>query len=460
MKKLVFGKFNKKIITLAALVTFTASLLSINAFAMDTRRVVMPNGLVVLYSERHNLPVVRMSLIINASKLDEPARLAGLAHLTAEMLTEGTKHRTSKEIHEEIEFTGASIETSTTSDYTAVGLSVLKKDLPVLFEIFADCILNPTFTEAELRQKKELIKGGLKHEEESPAYAADKAFMAAVYGKFPYGRVSEGTPETINMIKRDDVVKFHSDFYVPAGSILSVAGDVTYEELMGLIDKHLSASAGWTVHANGPAKKREAFELPKSTAKKAVLINRDTQQANIILGGMGVRRDNPDFYAVSIMNYILGGGGFASRMVKAIRDNLGLAYDIHSHFASFKYAGDFQVVIQTKNEFTNVAVEEILKQIKAMKEGVITDEELSDAKAYLTGSFPRKLDTMDKISMFMAQVEFYGLGIDFDKRYPAIINAITKEDVRRAAQKYLVGNNYKLAIAGNQAKIGLSSDYK
>ncbi|MBF0487729.1 MAG: insulinase family protein [Nitrospirae bacterium] len=454
---MVFGKFNKKIITLAALVAFTVSLVSVNAFALDTQRVVMPNGLVVLFSERHNLPVVRMSLIINASKLDEPARLAGLAHLTAEMLTEGTKNRSSKEIHEEIEFTGASIEASSSSDYTAVGLSVLKKDLPRLFEIFADCVLNPTFTEAELRQKKELVKGNLMQQEESPAYAANKAFMAAVYGKFPYGRVSEGAPETIDMIKRDDVVKFHSDFYVPWGSILSVAGDVTYEELMGLIDKHFSVSAGWSKKS---AKKREAAELPKSTAKKAILINRDTQQANIILGGLGVRRDNPDFYAVSIMNYILGGGGFASRMVKAIRDNLGLAYDIHSHFASFKYAGDFQVVIQTKNEFTNVAVQEILKQIKAMKEGVVTDEELSDAKAYLTGSFPRKLDTMDKISMFMAQVEFYGLGIDFDKKYPAIINAITKDDVRRVAQKYLIGNNYKLAIAGNQAKIGLNSDYK
>ncbi|MBF0567634.1 MAG: insulinase family protein [Nitrospirae bacterium] len=451
---MVFGKFNKKIVTLAALVAFTASLVSVNAFALDTRRVVMPNGLVVLFSERHNLPVVRMSLIINASKLDEPARLAGLANLTAEMLTEGTKNRTSKEIHEEIEFTGASIEASSSSDYTAVGLSVLKKDLPRLFEIFADCVLNPTFTEAELRQKKELVKGNLMQQEESPAYAANKAFMAAVYGKFPYGRVSEGAPETIDVIKRDDVVKFHSDFYVPWGSILSVAGDVTYDELMGLIDKYFS------VWSKKPVKKTEAAELPKSTAQKAILINRDTQQANIILGGLGVRRDNPDFYAVSIMNYILGGGGFASRMVKAIRDNLGLAYDIHSHFASFKYAGDFQVVIQTKNEFTNVAVEEILKQIKAMKEGVVTDAELSDAKAYLTGSFPRKLDTMDKISMFMAQVEFYGLGIDFDKRYPAIINAVTKDDVRRVAQKYLIGNNYKLAIAGNQAKIGLSSDYK
>ncbi|MEO5359695.1 MAG: insulinase family protein [Nitrospirota bacterium] len=454
--KLNFGKY--KIIALAALLAVTISLFSVNAFAIDMRRVVMPNGLVVLYAQRHNLPVVRMSLLINASKLDEPTRLAGLANLTAQMLTEGTKKRTSKEIHEEIEFTGASIEATLTSDYTAIGLSVLRKDLHAMFEILADCVLNPAFTEAELRQKKELVKGGIMHKEESPAYTANKTFLSEVFGKFPYGRVSEGAPETIDMIKRDDLVNFHSDLYVPSGSILSVAGDISYEELMALIDQYLSERAGWS---NKPVKKRAAAELPKHIAKKAVLINRDTQQANIILGGAGIKRDNPDFYSVAVMNYILGGGGFASRMVKSIRDNLGLAYDIHSHFASFKYAGDFQVVIQTKNEFTNVAVEEILKQIKNMKEGVVTDEELSGAKAYLTGSFPRKLDTMDKISMFMAQVEFYGLGTDFDKKYPGIINAITKEDVRRAAQKYLISNtNYRLVIVGNQEKIGLNSDYK
>ncbi|MCG6552164.1 MAG: insulinase family protein [Candidatus Magnetominusculus sp. LBB02] len=454
---MVFNKFNKKIVMLAAFLTVAASLLCESAFALDTRRVVMPNGLVVLYSERHNLPVVKMTLIINASKLDEPERLAGLANLTAVMLTEGAKNRKSKEIHDEIEFAGASIEASTTSDYTAVGLSTLKKDLPKMFEILADCVLNPTFSDAELRQKKELVKGSIKHEDESPAYAANKAFLGAVFVKSPYGRVNEGTPEAIDLIKREDLVKFHDDFYVPSGSILSVAGDVTYDELMELVNKYLS---GWAAPAKRQVKQRAVPEQPRPAAKKAILINRDTQQANVILGGIGIKRDNPDFYAVSVMNYILGGGGFASRMVKTIRDDRGLAYDIHSHFASFKYAGIFQVFIQTKNEFANVAITEILKQIKHMKEGTVTNEELADAKAYLTGSFPRKIDTMDKIAIFMAQVEYYGLGIDFDKKYPAIINAITKEDVKRAAQKYLADKNYQLAIAGNQEKIGLSSDYK
>ncbi|MBF0319346.1 MAG: insulinase family protein [Nitrospirae bacterium] len=446
---------NRKIlITLAALVTFTLSLFCGNAFAIDAKRVVMPNGLVVLHSERHNLPVVKMSLLINASKLDEPPSLAGIAHLAAGMLTEGTKNRTSKEIHEETEFTGAAIEASTTPDYTVVVLSVLRKDLPVLFEIFADCVLNPTFTEAELRQKKELTKGALQRKEESPAYAATKAFLREVYGQFPYGRVDEGTPEAIDMIKREDLIKFHGNYYIPSGSILSVAGDITYEELMGLIDKYFSKWEG------KPAKKIAAPDLPKSSARKAVAINRDTQQAAIILGGIGIQRGNPDFYAVSTMNYILGGGGFASRMLKTIRDNMGLAYDIHSHFASLKYAGDFQTVIQTKNESANVAIKEILNQIKAMKGSDVTDGELNDAKSFLTGSFPRKTDTMDKIAMFMAQVEFYGLGLDYDKKYPAIINALTKEDIRRSAQKYLPGDNYKLAIVGNQEKITLSSDYK
>ena len=144
------------------------------------------------------------------------------------------------------------------------------------------------------------------------------------------------------------------------------------------------------------------------------------------MGHLGISRDNPDYYAVSVMNYLLGGGGFSSRLMQSVRDKMGLAYDVHSFFSAYKEEGSFQIGVQTKNESANVALDEILRQIERMRNEIVSDEELSDAKAYLTGSFLRRLDTSRKIADFFASVEFYGLGADYIAKYPSYINSVTK----------------------------------
>ncbi|MBF0606083.1 MAG: insulinase family protein [Magnetococcales bacterium] len=432
-------------------VFFVAILLIVfplTAHALDVRREVLMNGLTLLHMERTNLPIVKINLLVRASKLDESPDKAGLANLTAEMLLEGTKSKSSKEIQEEIEFMGASLEASVNTDFTVISLSVLKKDLDKGFEILADCLLNPLFSDGELRAKKEIVKGAIKQSEESPAFVASRAFLKDVYGQFPYGRPTEGDIQSVDSIGVQDLVNFHKGHYVTSASILTAVGDVTYDKITGLIDKHLSKwQVGEFSHPHAPISY-------SGHSVKVNLIDMDLTQANIILGHEGIARDNIDFYAVMVMNYILGGGGFSSRMVKTLRDDMGLAYDVRSHFASYKYSGDFQAIIQTKSEFANTAVTEILKQIKTIKTDYVTEEELSDAKAYLTGSFPRKLDTMDKIAHFLSQVEFYRLGLDYDKKYLDYIRAVTKEDVRRVAGKYLDDINYHLVIVGKQEKIG------
>ncbi|MBA3071014.1 MAG: insulinase family protein, partial [Nitrospirae bacterium] len=189
--------------------------------------------------------------------------------------------------------------------------------------------------------------------------------------------------------------------------------------------------------------------------KKAVKIDRDVTQATIIIGHLGISRDNPDYYAVSVMNYILGSGGFSSRLMQKIRDELGLAYDVRSFFTTSKEKGLFQAEVQTKNESANTATEEILKQIEKIREEKVSDEELSGAKDYLTGSFPRRLDTSRKIADFLATVEFYNLGLDYAEKYVSFINAVTKEDVQRVAGKYLDAENFVLIVVANQKKAEL-----
>ena len=434
-----------KLISICLLLT-AYCLLSSNADALNAKRSVLPNGLIVLHSENHSLPIVMVTLLVKAGQISEPKDKAGLANLVAELLTEGTKHRTARDISEEIEFIGASLDASAGSDYTIITLSVLKKDIYKGFELFSDILLNPIFPQEEVERKKVLIKGVLRQQEEEPAFLANRAFKKEVYGEHPYGRLIEGSVETIEGIKRDDLLRFYSDYFLTNNSIVSIAGDLTADELNSLMKKYLS---DWR-KVDLPLKTVSLLEGKK--IKKVVKIERDLTQANMILGQTGISRDNPDYYAISVMNYILGGGGFSSRLMQSIRYNMGLAYDVDSSFISNKEGGMFQVEVQTKNESTNLVISEVLKQMERMRKEYVSAEDLSEAKSYLTGSFPRRLDTNRKIADFLAYVEFYNLGLDYVEKYPDYINSVTKEDVIRVARKYLAPENYVLVVVANQKK--------
>lgn len=424
-------------------------LLSTDVNALNVKRTTLQNSLIVLHSEEHSLPIVMVTLLVKASQLNEPKDKAGLANLTAELLSEGTKHRKSTDISEEIEFLGASLDTSTSRDYTTISLSVLKKDINKGFELFSDILLNPTFPQQEIERKKELIKGSLRQSEEDPSFIAERTFRKEVFGKHPYGRLTEGSAETIDNIRREDLIKFYSDYFLPNNSILSIVGDLSEEELNALIKKYLD---DWKkadlppITANG---------LDEKKTKRVVKLDKDLTQANILLGHIGISRDNPDYYAVSIMNYIFGGGGFSSRLMQSIRDEMGLAYDVDSSFSLNKGKGLFQVEVQTKNESADLVISEILKQMERIRKEYVSDEEITDAKSYLTGSFPRRLDTNRKIADFLALVEFYNFGLDYIEKYSAYINSVTKEDIFRVARKYLDPENYVLVIVANQKKAAL-----
>jgi zinc protease len=456
-----------KILIISLIFNFAFLIFNLGAFALDVKRTVLPNGLIVLYSEKHSLPIVMVTLLVKASQLNEPKEKAGLANLVAELLTEGTKGRRSTDISEEIEFIGASLDVSAGNDYTTVTLSVLKKDINKGFELFSDVLLNPVFPQDEIDRKKELIKGYLRQREENPSFLAGRAFKKEIFGKHPYGRLIEGDVETIENIKREGLIRFYSDYFLPNNSILSIVGDLTSDELNSLIERYLSewkkADLPYNLlesphtpllkrGAEGDLKGGMGGFSDEKKAKKIVKINRDLTQANIILGHLGISRDNPDYYAISVMNYILGGGGFSSRLMQSIRDEMGLAYDVHSFFSANKEGGIFQVGVQTKNESADTVITEILRQIERIRKEHISDEELSDAKSYLTGSFPRRLDTNRKIADFLALVEFYNLGLDYAEKYSEYINSVTKDDVLRVARKYLDPENYVLVVVAGQKK--------
>ena len=288
------------------------------------------------------------------------------------------------------------------------------------------------------------LLGGLVAEKDQRLVIAERAFRNIVYGKHPYHYPVIGREETVSKIGRDEIAAFHRDFYRPNNTILTIVGDLSEKEATALAAKYFGK---W---------EQRPVPFPKIAppvpfaAKKTELIDKELAQATVVLGHVGVERSNPDYYAVSVMNYILGGGGFSSRMLADIRDNRGLVYSIYSRFDANRQPGDFQVSLQTKSASTNDAIDGVLQQINKIRSGPVTDTEISEAKAYLVGSFPLRLDTTGKLAAILSAAEFYKLGLDYLKKYPEYINKVTKEDVLRAAQKYLHPDQYALVVVGNQ----------
>lgn len=434
---------------ISAIFILVLSLAAPAAATQLAERETLPNGMVVLHSGRHSVPMVSVVMAIRAGSIAEPSAKAGLASLTAALLNEGTQKRTSREISEAIEFVGGSLSASAGADYTTVSLTVLKKDIGLGFDLLSDIVLRPAFREEEISRKKQITKNRLIQQNEEPGVVASIAFSKAVFGEHPYGRQVQGTVETLDTITRQDLVDFHGAYFAPNNTIVSVVGDISRDELIQLLGKYFG---------NWQKKNIPENVLPAIGRKQSptvIKVNKDLTQTNIILGHLGITRDNPDYYAVTVMNYILGGGGFASRLVDNIRDNRGLAYDVHSYFSASKYSGNFQAGLQTKNESANTAIAEVIREMERMRTEPVSDKELADAKSYLTGSFPLRIDSNSKIAGFNLAVEYYGLGLDYIDRYPAIIDAITREDILKVAKKYLDAANYILVVVGNMEKAGL-----
>jgi zinc protease len=434
---------------------FIISIVSISYPVVDDLRAMPPvqkitlsNGLVILHSEDHSLPFVTLQLLIDAGSRRDPVGEEGLSHLTARGLLLGTEKHAVTAINEELDFMGASLDASSGRDYSTLSLRVLKKDLVKGIGLFMEVLTQPTFPEEEIKREVEKTLAAIQSEEDQPDVVAEKEFRKSLFLTNPYGHPVIGTKESLQRITRDAVYRFYNTYYHPNEYIIAVVGDMTVEELkVKILPRIEKLPRGETP--------KEDFKVVFSKSPETIKINRQITQANIILGNEGITRGNPDFYAVSVMNYILGGGGFASRLLEEIRNKRGLAYSVASFFDPGKYPGSFQIVLQTKNSSAREAISLALKQMELIRKEPVSDRELESAKKYLIGSFPLRLDTQGKLANFLIQVEYYGLGLDYPKEYPSLIKSVTKEDVIRVAKKYLHPETYILVVVADLKETGM-----
>lgn len=406
------------------------------------QRTILPNQLVLLVSEEHSLPLVTLQLLVDAGSWRDPQGKEGLAYVTANGLLLGTSKHRATVLNELLDFIGASLDASGGRDYATLSLQILKKDLDQGLDLFLEALTQPTFPEEEIRREIEKTLGSIQAAEDQPTAVATKAFQKALFPSGPYDHPVEGTRDSLPKLSRELLVDFYRTYYHPNNAILAVVGDITLEEAQAKLLLRLTA---WP-----------QGKIPKSTVNpqfaqgpEKIQIDRPITQANIMIGHGGISRENPDYYALTVMNYILGGGGFASRLVEEIRSARGLAYSVRSSFDPGRYPGPFQIVLQTKNASAREAISLALQQMERLQKEMVSDKELEGAKKYLVGSFPLRLGTQANLAGLLVQVEYYGLGLDYPERYPSLIRSVTREDVLRVARTYLHPESCILVVVAN-----------
>jgi len=416
------------------------------------QRWTMGNGLVVLLVERHALPAIHAQLLVKTGSVADPVGKAGLAALTASLLDKGTPTRSATEIAEAIDFIGGSLSAHADTDSSVVALTALKKDWPVALGVMADLLLHPSFPAAEVERTRRETLAGILAAKEDPEAVAEKVFAPLVFGPHPYKYPVEGLETTVPTLTREEVVAFHRTYYRPNNAILAVVGDLSASEARRELKRALGA---WE------KKPIPAVTIPPAqplTERVVRVTDKDLTQATVVLGHLGISRRDPDFYPVTVMNYILGGGGFASRMMTEVRDNRGLVYGISSGFDARLFPGAFTVSFQTKTASAADALQSVLTELAGIRDKGVTDAELEAAKAYLVGSFPLRFDTNAKLVTLLTFVEFYGLGLDYFTTYPKAIMAVTREDVQRAAVAHINPDRYALVVVGKARDLPFAHD--
>ena len=414
---------------------------------LTPKRSVLDNGVVLLTSERKALPMVSIELLIDAGSRYDAQGQEGLANVAAKLLTYGTKRRSALQISETLDFLGASLSTGCSDDLANISLTILKKDLTAGLELLAEILTMSTFPPPEIDRQKQSVIASIRAREESPGNIAQRRFAAALFPESPYGRPAEGTETSVKSIQQQSLVQFYERYYRPNRSILAVVGDVSDQEITQALNR---AFRLWKKGEPGGKPL-----VPKLIGPSQVIrVNKDLTQANIMIGHEGIPRNHPDYYAIQVMNYILGGGGFSSRAMDSIRNQSGLAYSVYSYFGAEKSHGTFAFVMQTKNETAEEAIRIAREEIRRIQDQTVGEQELDEAKDYLTGSFPLRLDTNHKVANFLAQVEFFQLGLDYPNRYADLIRKVSREDVQRVAKEYLHPEKLITVIVGNQKKVG------
>jgi zinc protease len=405
-------------------------------------RFTLPNGMQVIVVARKSLPVVSFGLAVEAGGYDEDRDNLGVSDFVAAMLRKGTKNRSADEISHAIDFVGGALGAEASNEGTTVSCSSLSKDSPLCLDLLSDVLLRPSFPEGEMGDVRDQMLAAVASRFDSPYELASAHFDNQLFGdNHPNGWVL--TAEDVRKIDRARLEKFWKTFYHPNHAILAVAGDVDLGRLRPQIEK---AFRGWA-RAQGPV--RPGWTVPLMTGTRMLLVDRpDLTQSTVILGHGGIKHADPRWYAVTLMNYVLGGSDFSSRLMTEVRAKRGLTYGIGSTFGASLYQGSFRVSAATKNETVWDALLASVNEIRRMQAEGPTTPELDKAKGYYAGSYPFSLQSSAGIAGALVTAEEHGLGIGYVRDLPLRLAAVDEAQAKAAAKDYLHPDTLLVVIVG------------
>jgi zinc protease len=408
------------------------------------REVKLDNGLDVLVLERHKLPTVAFMLWIKTGALEDPRDLPGLAKFTADMLREGTTHRTSAQLAKDVDDIGASLNASASfgSNTSSVSGSGLVENIGRILELMSDVVLNPTFPDDELAKYKKRQLADLQQMRSEPSFLARERFYRVLYGDFPASEVA-ATPASVNKVTRDELAKFHSEYYAPNNAILGVVGDVDYDSILPLIKKYFGA---WKSHAvsNG-----ELPPVPKPAAAKVILVDRpDSVQTNIMAGDQALRRNDPNYIPLVVTNHILGGGP-AARLFLDLREEKGYTYGAYSYFQSDVYPGPWIASTEVRTTVTDGSMKALMDEFRKIRDENVPDKELDEARRAIVSSFALSLEQPSTLLHAWLTVDYYKLPQDYWDQYPEEVAKVTPQVVQQTAKKYIDLDHLQVVCVGN-----------
>jgi zinc protease len=408
----------------------------------------MADGLTVLVLENHRLPTVSARLtILGAGAVFEPAEMPGLASFTAQMLNQGTASRTSRQIAEEVEGMGASIGAAAPfgSSTTVINASGLSETFPQMMALAADILLHPAFPESELARLKQRQKAQLMQMHAQPRFLITEAFNKAVYGSHPAAVVSP-TTASIDAMTPELLRKWHDQRYVPQNAILAIAGDVTVDQVREVLGwLHEWKQSDLAAPRPPPSKAAEA--------KKVWLVDRPgSVQTTLMLGNIAVKRTDPDYVPMVVLDRIVGGSP-AARLFLNLRENKGYTYDPFSFLNATLFAGPWAAYADVRTEVTEGAMTEFMNEIRRIRDEKAPPVELEEAKHALVASFALSLESPTELVDRATVLRIYHLPDDYWDTYPAKIAAVTAADVQRVARKYLDPASLQVVAVGDAAKI-------
>ena len=405
----------------------------------------LPNGLRVIVIERRETPLVSAQLLIKNGGEVDPPELAGLADMTANLLTKGTQTRDATKIAQEVESLGASLDSGARWDSSYATVSGMSSKMPQAMEILADVVRHPTFKSEEVERLRQQYLDNMTLALGDPGTIARMVAARVVFGDSPYGHPISGTTEGLTRISAADIVKMHSRYYRPDNAILVIGGDIGAKDGIALATKYFG---DWQKPTTPMPALSAAMDGAGSKSGRIVVIDKpDAGQAAVYLARTGINRKDPDYFRGVVSNSVLS--GYSGRLNQEIRIKRGLSYGAGSQLDTRRDVGPFLASAQTKNESGAQVADLLVGEISRLSSAPPADVELTPRKAVVIGSFSRNLETVNGLVEQVGSLALYGLGLDEINRYINNVQAVGTADIQKFASAKLDAKSSNIIIVGN-----------